>query len=365
MIQTDYSMSYMSPSPGKSLLMNNRKSDSGEIPKLSPEEQLIRTIEQLEATLNVEIGFSFWKRYVAGAVWSNMSTPINFALTLMTAVMTGQATTTNLISESSFSMLSVATLVLSTINTFFRPHIQAQNNMDNMKVWAVLGNEFQELYHHRCFTLDQLQEKEKGLNKVLEKVYKQRSAEPPTFQNFVTDLVFLICRRTCMKNKQYWINPSKIKKIGELIILKKIEQVKYEDARKQAIIDVKKELAEQRRDKDKGIIGKLRSSLKKIDDEEEYESHSVSDAELQGMPASIDLQYSSVLSSNNSGSGSSGVSSVAIDIQPKKKVTPASTEKAIKEAATKEAAVKVSASVSKVAPSSTPPPTGSNERFRV
>lgn len=38
----------------------------------------------VEDNLDKLLGFYYWKRYVSAAFWSNISTPINLAITLMT-----------------------------------------------------------------------------------------------------------------------------------------------------------------------------------------------------------------------------------------------------------------------------------------
>ena len=53
----------------------------------------------VEDNLDKLLGFYYWKRYIASAFWSNISTPINLAITLMTAMTTAQATTLNLFSN--------------------------------------------------------------------------------------------------------------------------------------------------------------------------------------------------------------------------------------------------------------------------
>ena len=63
--------------------------------------------------LNYDIGFYFWKRYVYCAFWSNISTPINLAITILTALTTGQSATNSLISESTNTRLGIAALFIS------------------------------------------------------------------------------------------------------------------------------------------------------------------------------------------------------------------------------------------------------------
>ena len=74
-------------------------------------------MKKLEARLNKDLGFSWWKKYIAAAFWSNISTPVNLAITILTALTTGQATTSNLLSQRTYVNISIATLLLSVINT--------------------------------------------------------------------------------------------------------------------------------------------------------------------------------------------------------------------------------------------------------
>jgi len=67
-------------------------------------EDQLRTIEN---KLDKEIGFYYWKRYIASAFWSNISTPINLSITLLTAITTGQATTEQLLPQNIYVNLSM------------------------------------------------------------------------------------------------------------------------------------------------------------------------------------------------------------------------------------------------------------------
>ena len=82
-------------------------------PNLKEDEQttreLIEEIKNYENKINYDIGYYWWKYYVYGAFWNNISTPINLAITIITALTTGQSASQNLISE--------------TLNTKFLLHV--------------------------------------------------------------------------------------------------------------------------------------------------------------------------------------------------------------------------------------------------
>jgi hypothetical protein len=44
---------------------------------------------KLENKLNGELGDMWWNKYVGGAFWTNISTPINLAITILSAVTAG------------------------------------------------------------------------------------------------------------------------------------------------------------------------------------------------------------------------------------------------------------------------------------
>ena len=103
--------------------------------------------KNLEDKLDGEIGNHWWKVYIASAFWSNISTPINLLITLLSAVTAGQASTESMLSQSTFLKISIASLVISTLNTFFRPHQQFMQNMETLCKINEFGFQFEEIYY--------------------------------------------------------------------------------------------------------------------------------------------------------------------------------------------------------------------------
>ena len=62
---------------------------------------------KIENKLNSDLGYLYWKKYIAGAFWANISTPINLTITILTAIMSGQATTNNLIPQNIYINISI------------------------------------------------------------------------------------------------------------------------------------------------------------------------------------------------------------------------------------------------------------------
>jgi hypothetical protein len=158
----------------------------------------------MEDNIDRTIGFYYWKRYVASAFWSNLSTPINLSITLLTALTTAQATTTNLFSNTTTSNLSIAAFVLTIINTFFKPHLQMTQNVSLMEDWNKMGTQFEELF----FDDKKLIQKEvfmERYKKLQSDMNELRKMDGPDTTNFVTDLIHYASTKCCLRNI-YWLD---------------------------------------------------------------------------------------------------------------------------------------------------------------
>ena len=159
----------------------------------------------LEEKLDITIGYNWWKKYVACVFWCNFSTPLNFTITLLTAVTTTQTTTENLISHSLSIQLSILTLLLTTINTFFKPNTEFTQNNDILQKWNDLGIKFEEIYYS---------DKEEGNLQNIISSYKELyndviQLEEQQSQSFncITDCLFFIVRQLpFLKNKDKWLD---------------------------------------------------------------------------------------------------------------------------------------------------------------
>jgi hypothetical protein len=163
----------------------------------------------LENKLDSDIGFYYWKKYVASAVWSNLSTPINLIITLLTALSTAQTTSKNIISDNLAVDISIATLVITVINTFFRPHFQMTQNIECMKKWMVLGNDFEEIYYSEEKYTTNIEKTIDDYVELQKKVHTLKETEGPDTTNFFTDLIHIICNITCLKKYQKWLDMNR------------------------------------------------------------------------------------------------------------------------------------------------------------
>lgn len=160
---------------------------------------------KLEENLNSVIGLSWWKKYIASAFWSNISTPINFSITLLTTLNAGQAATGNLLSNIVYVNLSIVTLVLSTINTFFKPNDQYIGNLQMMNMWCDFGNRFENIY----FTILDDKEKFNAYVQLQQDINKFENSHSSNNVNIVADLIYVTAVYSCLKKRDKWLDTNK------------------------------------------------------------------------------------------------------------------------------------------------------------
>lgn len=163
----------------------------------------------LESKLDIDIGYYFWKKYIASAFWSNVSTPVNLIITLLTAVTTAQTASSNIVSEKTSIDIGIITLVITALNTFFRPHTKMSSSIELMKKWIELGNDFEEIYyteHKYTSNSNFINEKYKELQL---RANTLKESEGPDTMNFLTDLIHFLCKKTCIKHYQRWLDTNK------------------------------------------------------------------------------------------------------------------------------------------------------------
>ena len=152
--------------------------------------------------LNYDIGYFWWKQYTYCAFWSNISTPLNLLITILTALTTGQSATNSLISQSTNTQLGIAALFVSIFNTFFRPTQQLNDNTQILKEWLDIGEQFEEIYYDKVYTIE---EKKDRLAKLQTLFMENNKLKRNNSNNFLIDLIFMIANYLCIKDKIYWI----------------------------------------------------------------------------------------------------------------------------------------------------------------
>jgi len=105
-------------------------------------------IYEIFKRLNRTIGHYRKKNYISSCFWSGLTWPINLAITIITALTTGEALAHNILDHTTFLRLSYTVLIITTLNTFLRPHAQMNQYFDQMKNWNGLESELQTLIYN-------------------------------------------------------------------------------------------------------------------------------------------------------------------------------------------------------------------------
>lgn len=167
---------------------------------------------ELENELNHTLKKQWYKKYIAAAFWSHIYTPINLAITLLTTFTTGQAATNTLFSQSTFIHLSIAALVISTINTFFQPHVQVAQNKEALTKWQELGSKYEKIYFSPSFNNNDYNRRIKDLSDLQTQIHDEKIAQDTKMKSYFTDSLFRLFTLFSRKELNWIIEDRQIHK---------------------------------------------------------------------------------------------------------------------------------------------------------
>jgi hypothetical protein len=214
----------------------------------------------LRRKLDKEIGYNYWKKYVASAFWSQVSTPINLTITFLTAITTAQSQTQNFLSQSMYSQIAITSLVITTLNTFFRPHTQYAANTEYLSKWKEIGIEFEKEFFNRMEdeSIEAYQTKIENYQTLQEKVDGLRKSEGTDMINFLTDFIYYICYRTCLRRYRRWLD------VDRRIIRDSRVEIQNKEINKNKLILEKERITEQLQQEHRIEIAKLKKKEETI-----------------------------------------------------------------------------------------------------
>ena len=159
-------------------------------------------IKRYDNAINKDTGYYWWKRYIYAGFWSVSSNPINLCITIFTAITTGQSATGSLFGESVTTSISIATLILSVINKFFKPPEQLRLNQSLKDKWADLGIEYEEVHYMISHSINDKKRKIENIQKLYTKVVNLKKNDDT---NYFIDLIFLVARFLCIRKEIKWL----------------------------------------------------------------------------------------------------------------------------------------------------------------
>jgi hypothetical protein len=162
----------------------------------------------LQGSLNLRIGTQAWKKYISAAFWNYISTPINFTITLFTALTAGQTgTQSNYLSEKQLFIMLFISFLLSIINTFFKLKEKALLNYESSKKYDEFGAKFEEIYYMPLSNENDLKMKLIEYKILQEEINKYSQKESIENVNYFTELIY-ICFYCLFEDNLKRINKS-------------------------------------------------------------------------------------------------------------------------------------------------------------
>jgi len=176
----------------------------------------------LQKNLNKKIGILKWKKYITASIWNYISTPINFTITLFTALSAGQTSTSqSYLTQNELFYLLFISFVLSTINTFFKLKDKAIMNYDAYKKYDKFGNEFESIYFKAIANDNDVKARMIDYNMLQKRITDYYGEENIENVNYIPELFFTIIRHIMR------INTEQIKINERIWILDGEEKNKY------------------------------------------------------------------------------------------------------------------------------------------
>ena len=184
------------PSP---INVMNEYKDTGKINNTSQEFGLMITLQE---NLNIRLGTERWRKRITSIFWHYVSTPINFTITLFTAITSGQVGTgSTFLSEGSLFALLFTTFLLSTINTFFKLKETTVTNYEISQKIDEFAIKFQEIYYTPINSDRNVYKRYidyKHLQHELNEYFKSNGIDSISY---LTELLYSCCQYTCLKRK--------------------------------------------------------------------------------------------------------------------------------------------------------------------
>jgi hypothetical protein len=171
----------------------------------------------MQENLNGRIGAQKWKRYIRASFWNNISTPINFTITLFTALSAGQTgTQSSYLSNNQLFYILFFSFILSTINTFFKLKDKAKNSRELLNNFEPFGSAYEDIYFQQILNNEDVKNRLKKYQKLQKEFNEFLTEEKENYKiDYISDFLFMIikycwcCCNNTFKlintNEKYWV----------------------------------------------------------------------------------------------------------------------------------------------------------------
>ena len=187
---------------------------------MTTKEEYENKVKELRVYLDSWIGFYYWENYYCTWFWTNISMPINLALTLATALIAAQASSTgSLLRENDYMVLSFTTMILTTVNSYFKPQIKSMDSSAVLTKWIELGYKLDDI----IFDIQTPEEQYKSYKTLFSDMNKQAASQAGN-RNFLTSWWHFGLRKWYGPESENWISSKPVvvkeekKKDNEVVI---------------------------------------------------------------------------------------------------------------------------------------------------
>lgn len=171
----------------------------------------------MQENLNGRIGAQKLKRYIRASFWNNISTPINFTITLFTALSAGQTgTQSSYLSNNQLFYILFFSFILSTINTFFKLKDKAKNSRELLNNFEPYGSAYEDIYFQQILNNEDVKNRLKKYQKLQKELNEFLTEEKENYKvDYISDFLFMVIKYCCCccnntfklinTNEKYWV----------------------------------------------------------------------------------------------------------------------------------------------------------------
>jgi hypothetical protein len=167
----------------------------------------------LQENLNMRIGVERWKKYISSIFWYYISMPINFVITLFTAMSSGQVgTQTNYLSNGTLFAILFTAFILSTVNTFFKLKEVSEASYKILQQFEAFSIEFENIYFEPINSNDDVLKRLQKYKKLQQDINSFCMKVEIDNISYLSECLYSCIRHICfnryLKNKMKLINVS-------------------------------------------------------------------------------------------------------------------------------------------------------------
>ena len=163
----------------------------------------------LQENLNLRIGKERWKKYISSVFWYYISMPINFTITLFTALSSGQVgTNTNFLSQSALFAILFTSFILSTINTFFKLKETTEENYKISQKFDEFAIDFEDIYFTPIKSNEDVYRRLISYKKLQHEINQYCRQTKIDNVNYLTEVIYSCCKAMCFRTRVKLINIS-------------------------------------------------------------------------------------------------------------------------------------------------------------